>query len=64
MKIAVSGMHCQACVDRVRKAIEKVEGAKPDRVVVGSAEVTVDPAREPAVLEAVRNAGYGAQVSE
>jgi copper chaperone CopZ len=51
-------MHCQACVQRVRKAIEKVEGAQVQQVDVGSAEVAIDPARETAVLEAVRKAGY------
>ena len=51
-------MHCEACIQRVRKAIEKVEGVQIRQVNVGSAEVAVDPAREPAVLEAVRKAGY------
>ena len=64
MKIAIAGMHCQACVERVRKAIQNVEGAEPRRVVVGSAEVTVDPAREMAVLDAVQKAGYQASISD
>jgi copper chaperone len=58
MKLAIDGMHCQSCVQRVRKAIEKVEGAAADQVEIGRAEVTVDPASEPAVLEAIRKAGY------
>ena len=58
MKLTIDGMHCQACVQRVRKAIEKVEGAQVQQVDVGSAEVAIDPARETAVLEAVRKAGY------
>ncbi len=58
MKLTIDGMHCQACVQRVRKAIEKVEGAQVRLVDVGSAEVAIDPARETAVLEAVRKAGY------
>ena len=58
MKLAIDGMHCQACVQRVRKAIEKVEGAQVTQVDVGSAEVAIDPSRETAVLEAVRKAGY------
>jgi copper chaperone CopZ len=58
MKLAIDGMHCQSCVQRVRKAIEKVEGARVEQVEVGKADVSVDPASEPAVLEAIRKAGY------
>jgi copper chaperone len=58
MKLAIDGMHCQACVQRVRKAIEKVEGAQIQQIEVGSAVVVTDPAREGAVIEAVRKAGY------
>ena len=58
MHIAIDGMHCQSCVNRVRKALEGVAGARPEKVEVGSAEVAVEPGREQAVLEAVRKAGY------
>ena len=58
MRIAIDGMHCQACVQRVRKALEKVDGAEVRQVEVGSADVTIDLARETSVLEAVRKAGY------
>jgi copper chaperone/Cu+-exporting ATPase len=58
MKVAIDGMHCQACVQRVRKALDRVEGARVENVEVGSAEVAIDPAREAAVLEAIRKAGY------
>lgn len=51
-------MHCQACVARVRKALEGVEGARAEKVEVGSAVVAVDAGREQAVLDAVRKAGY------
>ncbi|MGD1097773.1 MAG: heavy metal-associated domain-containing protein [Bryobacteraceae bacterium] len=64
MRIAIDGMHCQACVQRVRKAIEKVEGVAIQQVEVGSAVVTADSARETTVLEAVRKAGYEARKSE
>jgi copper chaperone len=58
MKVAIEGMHCQACVARVRKALEKVDGARVDSVDVGAAEVTIDGPREPLVLDAIRKAGY------
>jgi copper chaperone len=64
MKLAIDGMHCQACVARVRKALEKVDGARVDRVDVGSAEVSVDSLREPLVLDAILKAGYQPRKSD
>lgn len=63
MTIAINGMHCDACVRRVRKALESVEGAHVENVNVGTATVHVDAAKEGAVLEAVRKAGYEPQVA-
>lgn len=64
MKLAIEGMHCQACVRRVEKAIAGVEGAQPQKVEVGSAVVAADPAHEQAVLDAVGKAGYPAHKVE
>jgi len=64
MKLAIEGMHCQACVARVRKAVEKVDGARADRVEIGAAEVSVDSLREPLVVEAIRKAGYEPRSAE
>jgi copper chaperone CopZ len=64
MKVAIEGMHCQACVRRVEKAIAGVEGAEARKVEIGSAEVAIDAAREQALLDAVRKAGYEAHKTE
>ncbi|HML17450.1 MAG TPA: heavy metal-associated domain-containing protein [Bryobacteraceae bacterium] len=64
MKVQIEGMHCQACVARVSKAIGKVEGARVEHVEVGSAVVSADAAREAAVLDAIRKSGYEAQKVE
>jgi copper chaperone len=64
MNVAIEGMHCQACVQRVRKALEKVSGARVEDVQIGSAVVSIGQAQEPAVLEAVRKAGYEPRQSE
>ena len=58
MKIAIEGMHCQACVARVRRALENVPGAQVREVQIGSAVVDLDPARQAAALEAIQKAGY------
>ena len=53
MRLSIDGMHCQACVQRVRKALEKVPGVEIEQVDVGSA--VVKTVSEADVLEAVRN---------
>jgi copper chaperone CopZ len=58
MRIAIDGMHCGACAQRVRKALEKTGGVTLHDVQVGWAEVDVQPGREEAALEAVRKAGF------
>jgi copper chaperone len=58
MRIEIAGMHCQACVARVRKALEKLEGARVREVEIGSAEVDLDPARQNEALQAIEKAGY------
>ena len=58
MKIAIAGMHCQSCIDRVKKALEKLEGAQVGQVRVGSAELAIDPTMEALALEAIRKIGY------
>jgi copper chaperone CopZ len=64
MKLAIEGMHCQACVARVRKALERIDGARVSSVDVGTAEVTIDGPREQLVLDAIRKAGYEARKAD
>jgi copper chaperone CopZ len=61
MILAIEGMHCQKCVERVRKAIESVRGARAERVDLGSATVLMEPYQSPQVIAAVRAAGYEAR---
>ncbi|MEO8097890.1 MAG: heavy metal-associated domain-containing protein [Acidobacteriota bacterium] len=58
MKIDIQGMHCDACVRRVRKALENVPGVEVQDVTVGSAIVAADLTQQPAVFEAIRKSGY------
>lgn len=58
MKVAIEGMHCDACVRRVRKALEQVAGVRVEEVTIGSTVVATDEAHQAAVLEAIRKAGY------
>lgn len=54
-------MHCQKCVERVRKAIESVPGARAEKVEVGSATVRIESSQTPEVIAAVCAAGYQAR---
>jgi len=58
MRIEIAGMHCQACVARVRKALENIPDARVREVEVGSANVDLDPARLDEALKAIEKAGY------
>jgi len=63
MKLSIEGMHCDACVRRVRKALESVEGIQVEDVKVGSAVVRGTPDKENSAIEAVCKAGYKAQAA-
>jgi len=58
MQVAISGMHCDACVRRVRKALESVAGVKVESVDVGSATLEAPDGALSAVMAAIRKAGY------
>lgn len=58
MRVTIEGMHCDGCVRRVRKALEKTPGVNVEDVRVGYADVSVAPDREAAMLEAIRSAGF------
>ncbi|HVK75399.1 MAG TPA: heavy metal-associated domain-containing protein [Kofleriaceae bacterium] len=58
---AIDGMHCQACVRRVRAAVEKVPGVTVDDVSIGAVTGTVaEPATLGEVAAAIGKAGYTA----
>lgn len=61
--IAVDGMHCAGCEDRLRTALTRREGvikANPDHQA-GQVQVRYDPDRvsRAEVEEQIRTAGYG-----
>lgn len=62
LSLKIEAMGCQACVARVTRAIEKIQGARPVSVTVGHATVELDKQRTSAaaVIEAVTHAGYPA----
>ncbi len=63
MRIQIEGMHCQACVARVRKALERVNGIHVREVEIGSAEIDIDAAQAGEALQAIEKAGYQPHIS-
>jgi copper chaperone len=61
--LTIDGMHCSACVKRVRVAIERVPGVMIDEVAVGTARGMVDDGALAAVIAAVTAAGYPARTT-
>ena len=65
VNLKIEGMHCDACVRRVRMALDKVEGVEVKDVKVGSAQIALDPssATPEAAIDAVNGIGFAAQRS-
>jgi copper chaperone CopZ len=61
--LAIEGMHCGACVKRVRAALEKVPGVAIGLVAIGTATVTLEGATEDDVITALAKAGYPARTA-
>jgi len=58
--LTIGGMSCEHCVASVARGVRAVPGVKQADVAIGSASVVFDEtvAKVPAILEAVRAAGY------
>ncbi len=63
LSLTIEGMHCDGCVRRVTAALEKVPGAKVEKVEVGAARVSFDTekANKEAVIDAVNRIGFKAR---
>ena len=63
LELEIEGMSCGHCVAAVSEALKELPGVNVDRVTIGAAEVSYEPAHvspEQIVL-AVEDAGYNAQ---
>ena len=58
LELVVGGMHCDACVRRLRKALERAPGLRVDAVEVGRVRVTLDAATPADVEAAVTATGF------
>jgi copper chaperone CopZ len=61
LKLAITGMHCGACVRRVTTTLEKAPGVAVKAVEVGSAQVEYDPSvtAPDAIRAAIEKIGFG-----
>ncbi len=60
LEMTIDGMHCEACVAKIRDVLETVAGVKSSHVQIGSATITFDDGKCGArpLLDAVRGAGF------
>ncbi|WP_227721747.1 copper-exporting P-type ATPase CopA [Yersinia proxima] len=65
VQLLLTGMSCASCVSKVQNALQRVDGVEVARVNLAerSALVTGHPSNE-ALIAAVKNAGYGAEIIE
>jgi copper chaperone len=63
LKLEIEGMSCDHCVNRVQKALARLDGVSLDGVQVGSADLRYDALRvsPERIVEAVDDAGYTAR---
>lgn len=64
VNLKIDGMHCDACVRRVKMALSRVPGVEVQDVSVGSARVATNTATAEDVVKAVEEIGYEARTSE
>ena len=60
VSIIIEGMSCQHCVNRVRKAVEALEGISHLDVAIGLVKVTFDEGKvsKNTIEKAIAEAGY------
>ena len=65
LELTINGMSCGHCVGQVTKALTGLQGVTVNRITVGSASVSYDPATITAstILKAIKEAGYEPVVS-
>ncbi len=68
VKLTLSGMHCEGCVNTIQKSLAKTEGVISNSVSLEDsiAVVSFDPAKadEQKLILAVENAGYKARLAQ
>ncbi len=56
--LSIDSMHCDTCVSRVTRVLGSVPGVRVHAVEIGSAHVLAEPSSEPAIREALEQAGF------
>ena len=61
LTMQISGMSCGHCVGAVTRALKGVDGVNVERVTVGNATVSYDPATTSptTITQAIEDEGYG-----
>jgi copper chaperone CopZ len=62
LELAIDGMHCDGCVQRVADALKKIPGITAEKVELGKARLKAPEGREPAILAALDDIGFDARI--
>ena len=64
-RFTVKGMSCAACSSRIEKAVSRVDGVSRCNVSLLTNSMTIEgTASDKAIIDAVKKAGYSAELSE
>jgi len=64
LNLSIEGMHCGGCANRVSAALKSAPGTKVEQVTVGSARLSIDPAKTSAaaLIKVLDDLGFTAAV--
>ncbi len=62
-KLAIDGMHCDGCVRRVKKILERAGAKNVTEVTIGSATLDASAEEVGALVEQLGKEGYPARVA-
>ena len=64
LELAIDGMHCQGCVQRVADALKKIPGVHTEKVELGKARLQIPDGTEPSILAALDDIGFDARITK
>ncbi len=64
LDIEIDGMHCDACVRRATQALTRAAQGEVQQVIIGEAKLAASIESAPALLAALKKAGFSARVRQ
>jgi copper chaperone CopZ len=64
LELAIEGMHCSGCVQRVADALKRIPGVHAEKVEIGKARLQAQPGQEQAIVAALDDIGFDARIAK